>query len=1262
MASYSPHPHPQHYYSTPSGSGSHHHHNHHQSTGPHNVRRYSNRTTPSHYSAFSAELSAYLVDFCVQLLPTQEEMAVKEDVRKLLEKLIRTIQPSSTLRAFGSTANGFSLKNSDMDLCCLIDSGVSNPPSASELVTILGELFERETKFHVKPLPHARIPIIKLSLSPSEDLPYGLACDIGFENRLALENTRLLMTYAMIDPTRVQTMVLFLKVWSKRRKINSPYRGTLSSYGFVLLVLYFLIHIKKPAVLPNLQSMSPTTPGASKEKFINGANVWFFDDVEYLRTKWMSSNIDSVAELLIDFFRFYARDFPFTLGVSSIRAGSLKKEEKGWSMQDDGESTSAVGGSRDRNWLCIEDPFETGYNVGRTATKEGLELIRSEFARASKILSSRPERALLVIPQLLEEREELNVPLGLGGTDTLGGAQIYAQTPYFGAGFASPNPAVTMTGYPYGVPHVGAYGTYFGNAVSTPRSGHAVAMSGSTSSHGGSPTEVSMMAPSPSTSSVPQVQQQSGMSGLGLELPTGDDGVTACPTQPSISTSSISPVRPPMHKRTSSKKSVHMRNASTATAMTEEEVFDGFAFGAGDGDVDVYLAMGSDTDEEDGDGYGDEDSMISWREEDEIRSRQQDEARRREEELRNQEFGKEDVRVQVQVVGEASPPPYSSDPVHLTDSNSPSANGSPSRQAAPPEVLSFPGRPVKSYTPPETTPSSSVGDRRQQRPSVRTTDMPLSISPSQFPQQYQAYYGYPYGYGYTYGYVVAEQSPTYRSLNQQQPQGEDGTWKKSDRLTVVGGGGSHSPSNRSPRSALRETLSPDGGRGQMIPGSSPNTPSARAGTLPSGSPIPGSSAVIWSSSPNSGGLTSSPRSYHESLPVGSSHTRNGTSPRSRPMAPVSPSVSTPTSPSRSQSHPAQFSDQHQKSQQQQQQQHRPQIRSFSTSASSTSTSVSPSSQQQYHHQYHQHQHYHHQYPSYSPPRFAAMESNGANLVGQYLQYQQFNQHQPMLSPRHLQQQFNNGFFQQQQIMAAALASAARSPGGGGPQNQFPLYQTQGYGSGQRSPAGGPKRRFRSESQPHSAGGGGGHPRNRSGSEASPSPMRRNMDLPPPSYHHTQQGQMTPVGGTSPKNGGYAGASPFGSPKIYGKSPKLSNGTLTPNKESRGNPRMSPNVGDSMTLKPCQPSRRNNHTSVSVELPAMPPRVHLPKSPNLGSAEKVSDSQHQSQDGQIQPSVKEVAMLMEMMRTPSGVSEDRNGETSLNDDQSPPVLRSPVICL
>ncbi|KZT23035.1 hypothetical protein NEOLEDRAFT_1180439 [Neolentinus lepideus HHB14362 ss-1] len=357
---------------------------------------------------FATEFSQCLFDFVVQLLPTQEELAVKEDVRKLLERLIRTIEPDSRLLSFGSTANGFSLKNSDMDLCCLIDS--EDRLSATDMVTMLGDLLERETKFHVKPLPHARIPIVKLSLDPSPGLPLGIACDIGFENRLALENTRLLMCYAMIDPTRVRTMVLFLKVWCKRRKINSPYKGTLSSYGYVLLVLYFLIHVKNPPVLPNLQQIPPLRPISHEETHLNGHDIWFFDDIQLLRQRWQSSNTQNVADLLIDLFKYYSRDFPYQTGVASIKSGQLKKESKGWQSDLD---SPRYNDHRERNRFCIEDPFETDFNVARCVTKDGLYTIRGEFMRASRILANRPERAIIALAQLCEERkdEELGRPL-----------------------------------------------------------------------------------------------------------------------------------------------------------------------------------------------------------------------------------------------------------------------------------------------------------------------------------------------------------------------------------------------------------------------------------------------------------------------------------------------------------------------------------------------------------------------------------------------------------------------------------------------------------------------------------------------------------------------------------------------------------------------------------------------------------------------------------------------------------------------------------
>ena len=83
-------------------------------------------------------------------------------------------------------------------------------------------------------LPNARVPIVKFS-DPSS----GLHCDIGLNNRLAVLNSKLLRAYLQID-NRAAHMAWLVKHWAKQRKINDPYRGLVSSYAYVLLVIFFL--------------------------------------------------------------------------------------------------------------------------------------------------------------------------------------------------------------------------------------------------------------------------------------------------------------------------------------------------------------------------------------------------------------------------------------------------------------------------------------------------------------------------------------------------------------------------------------------------------------------------------------------------------------------------------------------------------------------------------------------------------------------------------------------------------------------------------------------------------------------------------------------------------------------------------------------------------------------------------------------------------------------------------------------------------------
>lgn len=184
---------------------------------------------------------------------------------------------------------------------------------------------------------------------PKADI--GVQCDINFSAQLALQNTHLLRCYSLTDP-RVRPLVLFVKHWAKIRGINTPYRGTLSSYGYVLMVLHYLTNVAQPYVCPNLQLMAPALPPDLTPQQLEstvqckGKDVRFWRDEEQIKAavqrRELSNNVDSIGYLLRGFFEYYAqsnmmstyqtRGFDWGRDVLSIRSpnGLLSKQEKGW--------------------------------------------------------------------------------------------------------------------------------------------------------------------------------------------------------------------------------------------------------------------------------------------------------------------------------------------------------------------------------------------------------------------------------------------------------------------------------------------------------------------------------------------------------------------------------------------------------------------------------------------------------------------------------------------------------------------------------------------------------------------------------------------------------------------------------------------------------------------------------------------------------------------------------------------------------------------
>lgn len=295
------------------------------------------------------------------LIPADEEKRKQKQLLHNLGKLVNQEWPTAQLHLYGSCANSFGVSNSDIDLCLAIDNV---DISKSGILLKLAEILEQGNLQNVQALTHARVPIVKMM-----DPITGISCDICINNLLAVANTKLLRDYAQID-VRLRQLAFIVKHWAKSRGVNETYRGTLSSYAYVLMCIHFLQQ-RRPAILPCLQEME-----ATYSVTIDGVRCAFFDRVDRLRN-FGARNDESISRLLWGFFRYWAYDHDYMNDVISVRVGqNISKREKDW--------TRRIG--NDRHLICIEDPFETSHDLGRVVDKYSIKILREEFERAADIM------------------------------------------------------------------------------------------------------------------------------------------------------------------------------------------------------------------------------------------------------------------------------------------------------------------------------------------------------------------------------------------------------------------------------------------------------------------------------------------------------------------------------------------------------------------------------------------------------------------------------------------------------------------------------------------------------------------------------------------------------------------------------------------------------------------------------------------------------------------------------------------------------------
>ncbi|XP_068279239.1 terminal uridylyltransferase 7 isoform X2 [Nyctibius grandis] len=322
--------------------------------------------------ALTPKFSVILDQVCIQcyydFAPNTVEDQAREHIRQNLENFIRQDFPGTKLNLFGSSKNGFGFKQSDLDICMTMDGmETAEGLDCIRIIEDLAKVLKKQSGLrNVLPITTAKVPIVKFFHVRS-----GLEVDISLYNTLALHNTRLLSSYAAIDP-RVKYLCYTMKVFTKICDIGDASRGSLSSYAYTLMVLYFLQQ-RNPPVIPVLQEIykEPKKP----EILVDGWNVYFFDNIEELSVVWpdCGKNTESVGELWLGLLRFYTEEFDFKEHVICIRRKNLLTTfKKQWTSK----------------YIVIEDPFDLNHNLGAGLSRKMTNFIMKAFINGRRVFGT----------------------------------------------------------------------------------------------------------------------------------------------------------------------------------------------------------------------------------------------------------------------------------------------------------------------------------------------------------------------------------------------------------------------------------------------------------------------------------------------------------------------------------------------------------------------------------------------------------------------------------------------------------------------------------------------------------------------------------------------------------------------------------------------------------------------------------------------------------------------------------------------------------
>ena len=229
--------------------------------------------------------------------------------------------------------------------------------------------------------------------------------DVSVNNLLPLYNTRLLRSYAEVD-TRVKVLILCVKRWARLHGLAGAKTNNLSSYAWVLVVIYYLqvrsVENGDPSITVTSRQLNgvPLLPSLQQLATSRGTVSVFQDPstgrkhdvgcvdndeiakelVEISRHNFALTCSSSNAELLQGFFYFYAHVFKWGDEVVSIRLGERKfLSSSRFGQLPRGIFSHADGHPAALPVIHIEDPFELQRNLNCVLDQTAVTRLKAAF-------------------------------------------------------------------------------------------------------------------------------------------------------------------------------------------------------------------------------------------------------------------------------------------------------------------------------------------------------------------------------------------------------------------------------------------------------------------------------------------------------------------------------------------------------------------------------------------------------------------------------------------------------------------------------------------------------------------------------------------------------------------------------------------------------------------------------------------------------------------------------------------------------------------